>query len=127
MHFLHIILKHNILCRNIIAFHSILIARMVKPASKTKKITQARLGNVDKAGTTGKKRSASLQNIAAPSSNKQKKSQGSSSNATNLAAANHDNDTDSIVDQDVDVVLADVPTHSFLSQYELQGEVLDDD
>ena len=100
---------------------------MVKPASKTKKITQARLGNVDKAGTTGKKRSASLQNIAAPSSNKQKKSQGSSSNATNLAAANHDNDTDSIVDQDVDVVLADVPTHSFLSQYELQGEVLDDD
>ena len=63
--------------------------------------------------------------------NKQKKSQGSSSNATNLAAATHDNDTDSIVDQDVDVdvdiVLAGVPNHCFLSPLESQGEVLDDD
>ena len=58
-------------------------------------------------------------------SNKQKKSQGSSSNITNLAAATHDNDTDSIADQDVDVVLAGIPNHSSLSQQKLQGEVLD--
>ena len=100
---------------------------MAKSASKTKKTIQAKLGSLTKAGTTGKKRSASLKNIALPISNKQKKSRGSSINATNLAAITHDNDTDTIVDQDVDVVLADVPTHSFLSQYELQGEVLDDD
>ena len=88
---------------------------MVKPASKTKKTIQARLGSLTKTGTKGKKRSASSKNIALPISNKQKKSQGSSSNATNLAAATHDNNTDSIVDQDVDVVLASVPNHSFLS------------
>ena len=86
------------MCHNIIAFCSILIARMVKPASKTKQATQARLGNVAKADTTGKKRLASSKNIDAPISNKQKKSQGSSSNATNLAAATHDNDTDSIAE-----------------------------
>ena len=117
-HYLHIIFKHNIIsCHNIIAFHSILIARMAKPASKTKKTIQAKLGNVDKAGTKGKKRSASSKNIALPISNRQKKSQGSSSNITNLAAASHDNDTDSIVDQDDDdhVVLASIPNHSFLS------------
>ena len=86
-----------------------LIARMAKPASKTKKTIQAKLGSLAKAGTKEKKRSASLKNIAPPISNKQKKSRGSSSNITNLAAATHDNNTDSIVDQDVDVVLADVP------------------
>ena len=62
-----------------------------------------------------------------PISNKQKKSQFSSSNATNLAAATHDNDTDSIADHNVDVVLAGIPNHSFLSQQELQGDVLDND
>ena len=41
-------------------------------------------------------------NIAPPISNKQKKSRGSSIGATNLAAATHDNDTDSILDQDDD-------------------------
>ena len=66
-------------------------------------------------------------NIALLISNKQKKSRGSSSNITYLAAATHDNDTDSIVDQDDDVVLADVPNHSFLSLQKLQGDVLDDD
>ena len=50
-----------------------------------------------------------MKNIAPLISHKQKKSLGSSSNITNLAAATHDNNTDSIVDQDVDVVLADVP------------------
>ena len=91
--------KWNIFtCHNIIAFHSILIARMAKPASKTKKTIQAKLGSLTKAGTKGKKRSASLKNIAPPISNKQKKSQGSSSDATYLAAATHDNNTDSIVD-----------------------------
>jgi hypothetical protein len=60
--------------------------------------TQARLGSEVKAGTKGKKRSASSKNIAAPISNKQKKSQGLSSNATNLAAVSHDKDTDSIID-----------------------------
>ena len=115
MHFFHIILKWNIFTyHNIIAFHSILIAMMVKPASKTKNSTQARLGSVSKAGTTGKKRSASSKNIAAPISNKNKKSRGSSSNITYLAAATHDNDTDSIVDQDDDAVLAGVPNHFFL-------------
>ena len=89
---------------------------MVKPTSKTKKTIQAKLGSLAKAGTTGKRRSSSSKNIALPISNKQKKSQGSSSNITNLAAATHDNDTDSIVDQDDDVVLAGVPNHSFLSQ-----------
>ena len=82
---------------------------MAKPTSKTKKTIQARLGNLAKAGTKGKKRSASLKNIALPTSNKQRKSRGSSIDTTNLAAATHDNNTDSIVDQDVDVVLADVP------------------
>ena len=49
--------------------------------------------------------------------------------ATNLAAATHDNDTDSIVDQDDDdhVVLADIPNHSFLSPQALQGYILDND
>ena len=100
---------------------------MAKPASKTKKTIQAKLGSLAKAGTTGKKRSASSNNIAAPISNKQQKCQGSSANITNLAAATHDKDTDSIVDQDDDVVLAGVPNHSFLSQQESQGDVLDDD
>ena len=100
---------------------------MVKPASKTKKSTQARLGSLTKAGNTGKKRSASLNNIALPISNKQKKSQGSSSDATNLAAATHDNGTYSIDEQNDDVVLAGVPNHSFLSLQKLQGEVFDHD
>ena len=42
------------MCHNIIAFCSILTARMAKPASKTKKTIQARPGNVAKAGTTEK-------------------------------------------------------------------------
>ena len=100
---------------------------MAKPASKTKKTIQARLGNLAKAGTKEKKRSASLKNIALPISNKQKKNWGSSINATNLAAATHDNDTDSIVDQDVDVVLAGIPNWSFLSPQALEGEVRVDD
>ena len=100
---------------------------MAKPASKTKKTIQAKLGILVKAGTKGKKRSASLKNIAPPISNKQKKSQGSSSNITCLAAATHDNDTDSIVDQDDDVVLAGIPNHSFLSLQKLQCEIIDDD
>ena len=33
----------------------------------------------------------------------------------------------SIVDQDVDVVLAGIPNHSFLSLQALQGDILDDD
>jgi hypothetical protein len=117
------------MCHNIIAFHSILIARMAKPTGKTKKTIQAKLGSLTKAGTKRKKRSASLKNIAPQISKKQKKSQGSSSDATNLAAATHDNDTDSIVDQDDDdhVVLAGIPNHSFLSPQALQGEVNDDD
>ena len=67
--------------------------------------------------------------IALPIRNKQKKSQGSSINATNLAAATHDNDTDSIVDQHDDdhVVLAGIPNHSFLSPQALQGDILDND
>ena len=70
-----------------------------------------------------------MKNIALPISNKQKKSRGSSSNITNLAAATHDNDTDSIVDQDDDdhVVLAGIPNHSFLSPQALQCDILDDD
>ena len=88
---------------------------MAKPARKTKKTIQAKLRSLAKADTKGKKRSASLQYIAPPISNKQKKSWASSSNITNLAAANHDNDTDSTVDQDDDVVLAGIPNHSFLS------------
>ena len=103
------------MCHNIIAFHFLLISMMVKPASKTKKTIQAKLGSLTKAGTTGKKRSASLKNITAPISNNQKKSQCSSSSATNLAAATHDNNTDSIDDQDNNVVLAGIPNHSFLS------------
>ena len=71
---------------------------MDKPASKTKKTIQARLGNVVKADTKGKKRSSSLTNIAVTISNKQKKCQGSSSNITTLAASSHGIDTDSIVD-----------------------------
>ena len=100
---------------------------MAKPASKTKKTIQAKLGSLARAGTKGKKRSASSKNIAPLISNKQKKSRGSSIDATNLAAATHDNDTDSIADQDDDdhVVLAGIPNHSFLSQQKLQGEVLD--
>ena len=67
-----------------------------------------------------------MKNIAPQISNKQKKNQGSSSNITNLSATTHDNNTDSIVDQDVDVVLAGVPNHSFLSPQKLHGDVLDD-
>ena len=74
-----------------------------------------------------KKMSVSLKNIDAPISNKQKKSKGSSSNITNLAAATHDNNTDSIVDQDDDIVLAGIPNHSFLSLQKFQGGLLDDD
>jgi hypothetical protein len=65
--------------------------------------------------------------LAAPISNKQKKSQHSSSSATNLAAGTHDNDTDFIGDQDVDAVLAGVPNHSFLSLQALQDDILGDD
>jgi hypothetical protein len=70
-----------------------------------------------------------LKNITLLISNKQNKSRGSSSDATNLAAATHDNVTDSIVDQDDDddVVLAGIPNHSFLSLQALHGEVIDDD
>ena len=95
---------------------------MVKPTIKTKNSSQARLGRLAKAGTTGKKRTASSKNIALQIINKQKRSQGSSSNITNLAAATRDNNNDSIVDQDidVDVVLAGVPNHSFLSPQKLQ-------
>jgi hypothetical protein len=102
---------------------------MIKPTGKTKKTTQAKLGSLTKAGTKGKKRLASSKNIALPISNKWKKSRGFSSNATNLAAATHDNDTDSIVDQDDDdhVVLASVPNCSFLSPQGLQGDILDND
>ena len=64
------------MCHNIIAFHCILITMMVKTASKENNTTQARLGNVAKAGMTGKKRPASLKKITDPISNKQKKSQG---------------------------------------------------
>ena len=103
-HYLHIIFKHNIFtCHNIIAFHIHSDCKVwVKPASKTKKTIQAKLSSLAKAGTKEKKRSASSKNIALPISNKQKKSQGSSIDATNLAAATLDNDTDSIVDQDDD-------------------------
>ena len=102
---------------------------MAKPASKTKKTIQAKLSSLAKAGTKGKKRSASSKNIAPPISNQQKKSRGSSSDITNLAAVTHDNDTDSILDQDDDdhVVLASIPNHSFLSPQALEGEVFDDD
>ena len=92
-------------------------------------ITGRRHGNLVKAGTKEKKRSASLKNIAPPISIKQKKSRGSSIDATNLAAATHDNKTDSIVDQDDDdhVVHAGIPNHSFLSPQALQGDILDND
>ena len=100
---------------------------MAKPASKTKKTIQARLGSLAKAGTKGKKRSASSKNIALLISNTERKTRGSSSNITNLAADTHDNDTDSILDQDDDVVLANVPNHSFLSPQKMQGEVIDND
>ena len=100
---------------------------MAKPASKTKKTIWARLGSLAEAGTKGKKTSASSKNIAPPISNRQKKSQGSSSKITYLAAATHDNDNDSIVDQDDHVVLAGVPDHSFLSLQKLQHEIIDDD
>ena len=86
---------------------------MAKPASKTIKTIQAKLGSLAKAGNKGKKWSSSLKNIALPISNKQKKSRGSSSNITHLAAATHCNDTDSIVTPDVDVVLAGVPKIEF--------------
>ena len=64
-----------------------------------------------------------------PSARTKKKNQGSSIDATNLAPATHDNDTDSIVDQDDDdhVVLAGIPNHSFLSLQALQGDILDND
>ena len=100
---------------------------MAKPASKTKETIQAKLGSLAKAGTKGKKRSASLKNIAPLIRNTQEKTRGSSSNATKLVAATHDNNSDSIDDQDDDVVLAGVPSHSFLSPQKLQGEVIDDD
>ena len=103
---------------------------MAKPTSKTKKTIQAKLGSLTKPGTKGKKRSASSsKNIAPPISNKQRKSRGSSIDATNLAAATHDNDTDSIIDQDDDdhVVLASIPNHSFLSPQALEGDILDND
>ena len=102
---------------------------MAKPASKTKKTIQAKLSSLAKAGTKGKKRSSSSKNITPLISNKQKKSQGSSIDATNLAAATHDNNTDSIIDQDDDddVVLAGIPNHSFLSPQALQGDIFDND
>ena len=102
---------------------------MAKPASTSKKTIQAKISSLAKAGTKGKQRSASSKNIAPPISNKQKKRRGSSIDATNLAATTHDNDTDSIVDQDDDdhVVLAGIPNHSFLSPQALQGDILDDD
>ena len=100
---------------------------MAKPASKTKETIQARLGSLAKAGTKGRKRSSSLKNIAPLISNTERKTRGSSSNITNLAATTHDNDSDSIDDQDDDVVLAGVPNHSFLSPQKLQGEVIYDD
>ena len=100
---------------------------MIELASKTKNTTQARLGSVAKAGTTGKKRSLSSKDIAATIRNTQKKSWGSSFHVTYLAAASNEKGADSIVDQNVDVVLADVPNHSCLSQQELQGDVLHDD
>ena len=49
------------------------------------------------------------------------------SNITNLAAASVDSNTDSIVDQNNDVVLAGDPNHSFLSPQKLQCEVINDD
>ena len=96
---------------------------MAKPTSKTKKTIQAKLSSLAKAGTKGKKRSASSKNFALPISNKQKKNWGSSIDATNHAAATHDNNTDSIADQDDDddVVLASIPNHSFLSLQALEG------
>ena len=102
---------------------------MANPTSKTKKTIQAKLGSLTNAGTKGKKRSSALKNIAPPISNKQKKSRRASINITNLAAATHDNDTDSIVDQDDDdhVVLASIPSHFFLSPQALQCEVFDHD
>ena len=51
------------MCHIIIASCSILIARMAKPASKTKKTFQANLGSLAKADTTGKKRSASSKTL----------------------------------------------------------------
>ena len=101
------------MCHNIIAFHSVLIASMVKPVSKTMKTTQPRPHSLAKASTTGKKRSASSKNMATPISSKQKRSRGSSSKATNLVAASNEKGTDSIVDQAVDIVLAGVQNHSF--------------
>jgi hypothetical protein len=56
-----------------------------------------------------------------------KKFQRTSSNVTNLAAATHDNDTDSIVDQADAVVQAGGPNHSFLSPQDLQGNILEND
>ena len=47
--------------------HYILIARMVKPTSKTTKTIQARLGSLPKAGTTGKKKLASSKTCLLPS------------------------------------------------------------
>ena len=61
------------MCHNIIAFHSILIARMVTPTSKTKKIIQARLGSLAKAGTTGKKRLASSKILLCQSATNKKR------------------------------------------------------
>ena len=71
---------------------------MVKPASKTKNTSQTRLGSVAKASMTGMKRSMPSKNIAAPISDKQKKSWGSSSHVTSLATTSIDKDADYIVD-----------------------------
>ena len=46
---------------------------MAKPASKTKKTIQAKLSSLAKAGTKGKKRSASSKNIALLISNKKRR------------------------------------------------------
>ena len=74
---MHIILKWNTFtCHNIIAFCSILIARMDKPTCNTKKTIQAKIGSLVKAGTKGKKRSTSLQNISLPISNKKRRVEG---------------------------------------------------
>ena len=59
--------QNNFTYHNIIAFHSILIAGMAKPTSKTKNTTQARLGSLAKAGNKGKKKSASSKKLLVPS------------------------------------------------------------
>ena len=105
------------MCHNIIAFHYILIATVVKPTSKTKNTTQAKIGNAAKASTTGKKRSALSKNISTPISNKQRRVKVLQSMPLILLLPLMTKDDYSIVDQDVDVdvVLAGVTNHSFLS------------